>query len=125
MPRPLFAFAISYLTQAWGEIIIVGQTLQYLTINTHYFLKVGGSLAGLMFGVMLKRQGHNVVNPRTVNPRIESPHSRRYYAVCIATGPNGKAFLEVYDLDKRSYSFSIPKLHYLDSHGKVRVTVKP
>ena len=72
-----------------------------------------------MHGVMFKRLGHNV---RILEQSTSS--SRDNTAAGMSTGPNGKAFLELHDLDKRPYSFPCPGPQFVDSTGKVTRKLK-
>ena len=88
------------------------QTLWWLAIQ------IGGSLTGLMHDVMFKLLGHNV--------RIleQSTFSRSNSTTGMSTGPDGKAFLDIYDIYKRPYSFPCIGLRFVDGTGKVTRRMK-
>lgn len=72
-----------------------------------------------MHGLMLKWLGHNV---RILEQSTSS--SRTNAAAGMSTGPNGKAFLDIHDIDKRPYSFPCPGPQFLDKAGNVTRQLK-
>ena len=76
--------------------------------------KVGGSLTGLMHGIMVKRLGHKV---RILERSVSSDRSG--LAAGMSMGPKGREFLETYDSVKQPYSIPCPGPVILD--GKMNV----
>ncbi|KAL8735002.1 MAG: hypothetical protein Q9166_001127 [cf. Caloplaca sp. 2 TL-2023] len=76
---------------------------------------IGGSLAGLMHGIMLKRHGHNV---RLLEQNTSS--TRTDHGAGIGTGPLGLDFHKIYDLYPTPYSFSSPGFHFLDKNANIK-----
>ncbi|KAK0515469.1 hypothetical protein JMJ35_001503 [Cladonia borealis] len=77
---------------------------------------VGGSLAGLMHGIMIKRLGHNV--------RILEQHpssSRDGEAAGITVGDQVQEFFEKYDLITEPYAVDVTATQILDSEFKTLV----
>ena len=77
---------------------------------------MGGSLAGLMQGIMIKRLGHNV--------RILEQHpssSRDGEAAGITIGDQVQEFLEKYDLITEPYAVDLAATQILDSDFKMSV----
>lgn len=66
----------------------------------HFNQQIGGSLAGLMHGIMVKRLGHDV---HLLEQTLSS--TRTDHAAGIGTGPQGSQFLKEHDLCPARYSF--------------------
>ncbi|KAL8895743.1 MAG: hypothetical protein Q9207_008037 [Kuettlingeria erythrocarpa] len=79
---------------------------------------IGGSLAGLMHGVMLKRHGHNV---RILDRSLTS--ARTDQAAGMGTGPQGREFFEQHDLFGEPYSFACPGFQFLDKDANIKRTL--
>ncbi|KAL6720040.1 hypothetical protein ACLMJK_001961 [Lecanora helva] len=76
-------------------------------------LIVGGSLAGLMHGVMLRRLGH------TVRILEQSPESILHgQAAGIRAGEEVREFFQKYDLLKERYFLDCPGLQFIDRDTK-------
>ena len=80
--------------------------------------KVGGSLAGLMHGIMVKRLGHNV---RILEQNTSS--IRTDQAAGMGTGPEGREFFEKHDVCRSPYSFACPGFQILDKQANVKRTI--
>ena len=82
--------------------------------------KVGGSLAGLLHGVMFKRLGHDV-------HLLEQSRSwtRTNHAAGMGTGPRGVEYFKVHDLCKQPYAFPCPGFQILDRDGRVKRLTGP
>lgn len=76
---------------------------------------VGGSLAGLMHGIVLTRLGHNV----RVLERSQSNSREQQGGAGIGTGVEGKRFIAQFDDSGRPYAFSPKGFHYLGMDGKI------
>lgn len=76
---------------------------------------IGGSLAGLMHGIMLKRRGHNV---QIMDQTMSS--ARADQAAGMGTGPQGLEFLDKHDLCSEPYSFKCPGFQFLNKNTGVR-----
>ena len=79
------------------------------------YKQIGGSLAGLMHGVMLKRLGHHV---HLIEQNLSS--TRTDNAAGIGTGPMGAQFFKEHDLYPSLYSFSCPGFNILDKDSNVK-----
>ena len=76
--------------------------------------QVGGSLAGLMHGVMIKRLGHNA---HVLEQYTSS--SREGQAAGISTGPQMRELLHKFDLCDGKYALVNPGIQYIDTHLNV------
>ncbi|CAD6588607.1 MAG: hypothetical protein ASARMPREDX12_003384 [Alectoria sarmentosa] len=77
---------------------------------------IGGSLAGLMHGIMLKRLGHNV---HILERALSS--IRENQAAGITAGPHVQAFCKDYDTFDTPWFSSSPGAKVLDEASKVRI----
>ncbi|KAI9712240.1 MAG: hypothetical protein M1828_001718 [Chrysothrix sp. TS-e1954] len=75
--------------------------------------KVGGSIAGLMHGVMIKRLGHNVRVLEQNRVLIRNDH-----AAGMGTGPKGREFFQTYDRCSDPVGYDSPGMTFLDGHGE-------
>lgn len=81
---------------------------------------LGGSLAGLLYGVMFKRLGHNV------HLLEQTDSSRRAnQAAGIGIGPRGSEFFKIYDQCKEQFAFSCPGFQMLNRDGTVKRLTGP
>ncbi len=80
--------------------------------------QVGGSLGGLIHGVVFKRLGHNV----RIIERNPSPLLHDQGAGVVAQ-PQVQEFLRDYDLTHREYAVTSPKLQFLNMEGDVVQTI--
>ena len=79
-------------------------------------VQVGGSLTGLMHGIVVKRLGHNV----RIFEQYESS-TRQGQAAGISAMEYGTAFLKQYDLlAEQPYAVSCPGVQVLDKNAKVK-----
>ncbi|KAI9653559.1 MAG: hypothetical protein M1831_005941 [Alyxoria varia] len=76
---------------------------------------VGGSLAGLMAGVMLKNLGHNVHILERNSTSLRTDH-----AAGMRTGPYANEFFDTYDRQPTPYGFDCPGFQFLDAHSNVK-----
>ncbi|KAL6713341.1 hypothetical protein ACLMJK_008806 [Lecanora helva] len=76
---------------------------------------VGGSIAGLMHGIMIKRLGHNV---RILEKNVSS--TRQSYAAGIAVGPQVQELLHKIDVLLETIAFHSPGLQILDKNLRVK-----
>ncbi|KAI9794620.1 MAG: hypothetical protein M1816_004507 [Peltula sp. TS41687] len=75
---------------------------------------IGGSLAGLMHGVMAKRLGHNV------HILEQSPQSHRAgHGAGITAGPQALEFFAEYDLYKEPFSIDCQGVQFIDRSSRV------
>ncbi|KAJ5216292.1 uncharacterized protein N7498_002699 [Penicillium cinerascens] len=82
---------------------------------------IGGSIAGLMQGIMLKRLGHHVqiFERATSNDRAEG-------GTGITVGPDAQRFYHQYDLLKQSLYVDNPGIQFMNGQGNVtRFTKRP
>ncbi|CAO2655594.1 Nn.00g043970.m01.CDS01 [Neocucurbitaria sp. VM-36] len=79
---------------------------------------VGGSLAGLMHGIMLRSNGYTV----TILEQEASAH-RQGLDAGIRVGPEFLQFMQKYDRIKRDYSLFAPRAQNLVKNGTVTFTV--
>lgn len=77
-------------------------------------LQVGGSLAGLMHGIALKRLNHDV-HILERNP----PSMQESQGAGISAMKDVQAFLHQYDVSKRPYSVTSPGVQFLNKDMKV------
>ncbi|KIN02677.1 hypothetical protein OIDMADRAFT_119509 [Oidiodendron maius Zn] len=86
---------------------------------TPTLVQIGGSIAGLMQGIMLKRQGHNVqiLEQSTSSERLEG-------GIGIALGPDALEFFRRYDLMRQSSYISNPSVQFLNSLSEVMRFIK-
>lgn len=77
--------------------------------------QIGGSLAGLMHGIMLKRLGHHV---HLIEQNLSS--TRTDNGAGIGTGPLGARFFEEHDIYPSRYSFPCPGFNFLDEDSNVK-----
>lgn len=75
---------------------------------------IGGSLAGLMHGIMIKRLGHNV---RILDQSISS--IRTDHAAGMGTGRDDLEFFKEHDIDPHQYSFNCPGMQRLDKNANI------
>lgn len=85
------------------NVVIVSSSWISSHVNTgcSWKAQIGGSLTGLLNGVMLKQLGHNV---RILEQNVFS--ERANHAAGMGTGPQGFQFLNTHDRVKEKYSFS-------------------
>ena len=88
---------------------------QWLISTLHQ--QVGGSLSGLMSGVVLKRHGHNV---RILNRDPSS--SLQGQGAGISALQNVQDYLSTYDVTKRPHSVYSSNIQFLDKEGKLTKT---
>ncbi|KAL8954142.1 MAG: hypothetical protein Q9222_000025 [Ikaeria aurantiellina] len=81
---------------------------------------VGGSLAGLLNALMIKRLGHNV---RLLEQTPSS--TRSSHAAGIGTGPRGVDYFKVHDLVKKPYAIHCPGFQILDQEGQILRSTPP
>lgn len=74
---------------------------------------VGGSLAGLMHGIVLSRLGHNV----TILEKSPSESRGQQGGAGLGTGSEGQRFVTTYDPDDRPYSFHCPGFCFVGEDG--------
>ncbi|MCJ1385997.1 hypothetical protein MMC17_009122 [Xylographa soralifera] len=80
---------------------------------------IGGSIAGLMQGIMLKRLGHNL------HILDRSPSSERGdNGAGITLGPEAQEFYKRYDLMQGPYSIPNPGIQFLNARSEVRYFMK-
>ncbi|MCJ1230893.1 hypothetical protein MMC12_007567 [Toensbergia leucococca] len=80
---------------------------------------VGGSLSGLIYGLMIKRLGHNVhILERTTTD------TRASQAAGMGAGPWGTEYMKIYDRYVEPYSFLCAGSQTLDRAGHVKRTSK-
>lgn len=80
--------------------------------------QIGGSLAGLMQGVMLKSFGRNVHILEQANT------ARVGYAAGIMAGPQVQEFLKKYDLTKQDYGIDADGIKFLNKDASVKRIIK-
>ena len=80
-------------------VVIVGLSIIYV-FDMLTILQVGGSLAGLMNGIMLRHQGYTV----TILEQDPATSQRRSQAAGITPGPDFLKFMEKYDRTSRPIS---------------------
>lgn len=124
-PLPFLASSLvcyqdQYNTVAFHE----GQPFEYCHRSSagllgpcYYFMadsraeQVSGSLAGLMYGVMIKRLGHNA---HILEQYTSS--TREGQAAGISAGPQMREFLHNFDLCAGKYALVNPGVRYIDTH---------
>jgi 2-polyprenyl-6-methoxyphenol hydroxylase-like FAD-dependent oxidoreductase len=79
-------------------------------------LQIGGSIAGLMHGVVLKSLGHDVC---IIEAR--QPDQLKAQAAGLSLGPSARELMETYlpDLDTDSYSMSTSAARFIAADGTV------
>lgn len=77
--------------------------------------QIGGSVAGLMQGIMLKRLGHNV-HVLEQNASSERPEA----GAGITVGPEAQEFYKTYDLTQQPYSVPNPGVQILNAKSEVK-----
>ena len=77
-------------------------------------VEIGGSLSGLMYGVMLKRLGHRV---RILEKHVGAPKSQM---AGIALGAHVKDFLERFDRLDQPFALKSECLQYIDSQARAK-----
>lgn len=75
--------------------------------------QVGGSLAGLMHGIVFKRLGHNV---HILERDSSALHSR---GAGITAMESVVAFLDAYDVVKRPWSITSPNIQFLNRKAEI------
>lgn len=80
--------------------------------------QIGGSLAGLMHGIMIKQLGHNV---RILEQTTSSVRTDQ--AAGMGTGPQGREFFEQHDVYAKPYSFACPGFQFLDKEANIKRTL--
>ncbi|CZT14714.1 uncharacterized protein RCC_00683 [Ramularia collo-cygni] len=75
---------------------------------------IGGSISGLMHGIMLRSLGHNV--------RIleQQDSNRADYGAGMGTGPQGKKFLQEYDRTDAQLAYDCPGFKFLGPNNETR-----
>ena len=105
----------------WRPYVLLSSVpqLQPPTFLTLTLVQIGGSIAGLMQGIMLKRLGHNVqiLEQSTSSERLEG-------GTGITLGPDALEFFRRYDLMRQSSYISNPGIQFLDSLSKVTRFIK-
>ena len=97
------------------NVVIVCGHPESLNGNDADYEQIGGSLAGLMHGIMIKRLGHHV---HLIEQNLTS--TRTDQAAGIGTGPQGLQFFKEHDLYPALYSFSCPGFSFLDKNSNVK-----
>ncbi|KAL8906360.1 MAG: hypothetical protein Q9207_002072, partial [Kuettlingeria erythrocarpa] len=88
-----------------------------MTAPKMHVVTVGGSLAALMHGIAIKRQGHNV----TILEQHQSS-TREGQAAGIVTMEHSQKFLDRHDLLKdQPYAVNCSSVHILDKNLKVKL----
>lgn len=77
--------------------------------------QIGGSLAGLMHGIMIKRLGHNV---RILDQSLATMCTD--HAAGMTTGPQGHELLRKHDCYQQPYSFPCPGLQFIDKKSNIK-----
>ena len=86
---------------------------------TETLQQIGGSIAGLMHGITLKRLGHNL------HVLEQNPTSTRAdQGAGITAGPHAEAFFKHHDLSGEPWSVPCPGFQLLDVNAKVKRFVK-
>ncbi|KAI9724265.1 MAG: hypothetical protein M1828_003689 [Chrysothrix sp. TS-e1954] len=76
---------------------------------------IGGSIAGLMHGIMVKDLGHNVRILEQYSSSIRPSH-----AAGMGTGPKGHEFFNTYDRILESCTYDCPGICLLDEDSKTK-----
>lgn len=82
-------------------------------------IQVGGSLAGLMAGIILRRLGHDVLILESSSSSLRIDHGAG-----LSVGPFAQEFVTKYDLTGEPYSVFTPGIQYLDADCKVKKFMK-
>jgi 2-polyprenyl-6-methoxyphenol hydroxylase-like FAD-dependent oxidoreductase len=93
-----------------------------VTVNILTVRQIGGSIAGLMQGIMLKRLGHNVqiLERSTSSERLEGGTG----ITLGSTGPESLEFFRRFDLVKKSFSVPSPGVQMINDQSKVTRYIK-
>ena len=80
--------------------------------------QVGGSLCGLMHGIMYKRLGHNV------HILEQASTARAGYAAGITARDDVLQFMKTYDVTNEKWFIDAPEAHFLNKEGKTKRVFK-